>query len=66
MTDLHFNVIVPVQNFHGFTFKTQKCEAIPAGGDKPSQISNYVLRDSVNKCNKLYHLKNSYYMFILI
>lgn len=28
--DLHFN-IVPVENFHGFTFETQKCEAIPAG-----------------------------------
>lgn len=32
--DLHFNVIVPVENFHGFTFETQKCKAIPADGDK--------------------------------
>lgn len=36
--DLLFNVIFPVENFHGFTFKSKKCEAVPAVGDKSSEI----------------------------
>lgn len=32
ITDLLFNGIVAVENFHGFTFETEKREAIPAGG----------------------------------
>lgn len=36
---LLFNIFVPVQDFHGFTFKTQKGETVPAGGDKSLQSS---------------------------
>lgn len=47
ITDLHFNIVVPGENFHGFTFQTQKCEAVPADGDKSSQMSHllYVLNE---------------------
>lgn len=36
----HFNVVVTVANFHVFTFKTQKCEAISA--EKKQQLLTQV------------------------
>lgn len=40
ISDLLFNVIIPVKYFHGLTFKTQKGEAIPADGDKTSLMTH--------------------------
>lgn len=34
MINLLFNIIIPVENFHGFTFKTKKSKAVPADGHK--------------------------------
>lgn len=36
--DLHFNIIVPVLNFHGLAFEAQECEAIPVHGHKANQL----------------------------
>lgn len=44
--DLHFNIIVTVENFHGFTFETQKCEAIPAGEKKTMSHARTYFRNT--------------------
>lgn len=33
----HFDVVVPVEYFHGFTLQAQECEAIPTDGNEPSE-----------------------------
>lgn len=36
MLNLLFDIIIPVEDFHGFTFKTKKSKAVPAGAHKSS------------------------------
>lgn len=36
MLHLLFDIIIPVEDFHGFTFKTKKSKAVPARAHKPS------------------------------
>ena len=37
--DLHFNIIIPVEDFHVLALQAQEREAIPADGDKVSGMS---------------------------
>lgn len=48
MTNLHFNVICPVENFHGFTFEAKKCEAVPEIETNQNTNGFYVLNKYYN------------------
>lgn len=58
MNDLLFNVVVPVENFHGFTLKTEKCKAVPAGGDKSLQ-SQHLCSSKMCHCFKNVQITHS-------
>lgn len=49
MTNLHFNVICPVENFHGFTFEAKKCEAVPEIETNQNTDGFYVLNKYYNE-----------------
>lgn len=49
MTNLHFNVICPVENFHGFTFEAKKSEAVPEIETNQNTNGFYVLNKYYNE-----------------